>query len=262
MSIDPVAPEQPSGTPRDPFNCPKCGAHDYGLFAGSMVGCPHCLTAERDALKELLWQLYEGIYGHRKAEGIDPFKTAVGGALELKKAWYKRGVPAERERNALERELRQWETWGVVEIAIRNVNVRSYCDHWEGRAVAAELALRSRSEANYNAIADAVQEIADAAAEAFRVAGIEPGEWDSDNIVQDVKRGIAQEIDHLGSLRLRVDAERYRWLRDKRISGEGLPHLATILFGEELCYDFRTSDAIDAAIDAALSSKVRDAEEK
>ena len=30
--------------------------------------------------EELLWQLYEGIYGHRNAEGIDPFKTAVGKA--------------------------------------------------------------------------------------------------------------------------------------------------------------------------------------
>lgn len=45
---------------------------------------------ERDTYKELLWQLYEGLYGHRKAENIDPFKTAVGGALELKKAWYER----------------------------------------------------------------------------------------------------------------------------------------------------------------------------
>ena len=34
----------------DPFNCPQCGAHDYGLFASSMLGCPHCLLAENTAL--------------------------------------------------------------------------------------------------------------------------------------------------------------------------------------------------------------------
>lgn len=54
-----------------------------------------------DHFKELLWKLYEGIYGHRKAEGIDPFKTAVGGALELAKAWRERGEPAERKAGEL-----------------------------------------------------------------------------------------------------------------------------------------------------------------
>lgn len=54
------------------------------------------VMVERDALKELLWTLYEGIYGHRSAEGIDPYKTAVGGAMALAKAWRERGEPAER----------------------------------------------------------------------------------------------------------------------------------------------------------------------
>lgn len=53
------------------------------------------LEIEIEGLKELLWQLYEGIYGHRHAEHIDPFTTAVRGALELKKAWYERGSPSE-----------------------------------------------------------------------------------------------------------------------------------------------------------------------
>ena len=38
----------------DPFNCPKCGAHDYGLFAASLVGCPHCNKTELTALRARL----------------------------------------------------------------------------------------------------------------------------------------------------------------------------------------------------------------
>ncbi len=54
----------------------------------------------------------------------------------------------------------------------------------------------------YDLMADAVQEIADAAEEAFKKAGLtDPGEWDSDNIVQDVKRGIVSAIERLAALR-------------------------------------------------------------
>lgn len=47
----------------------------------------------------------------------------------------------ERLRQAHECELQQWQTWGVIEIAVRNPNVSSYCDHWERRAKAAEAEL-------------------------------------------------------------------------------------------------------------------------
>lgn len=53
----------------------------------------------------------------------------------------------------------------------------------------------------YDIAADAVQEVADAAAEAFRKAGIEPNEWDGDDIVKDVGRGIASDIERLARLR-------------------------------------------------------------
>lgn len=42
---------------------------------------------------------------------------------------------------ANERE-QQWRTWGVIEIAIRNPNVKSYMEHWEGRAEKAERELK------------------------------------------------------------------------------------------------------------------------
>lgn len=41
-------------------------------------------------------------------------------------------------------ELAQWRAWGIVEIAVRNVNVKSYMDHWEGRALKAEAEIARR----------------------------------------------------------------------------------------------------------------------
>ena len=35
-------------------------------------------------------------------------------------------------------ELKQWTTWGIIEIAVRNPNIASYMNHWEDRAEAAE----------------------------------------------------------------------------------------------------------------------------
>jgi len=54
-------------------------------------------------------------------------------------AW-RRVVCAEiLRRMALSGEMeRQWKSWGVVEIAVRNPQVADYCQHWEGRAEAAE----------------------------------------------------------------------------------------------------------------------------
>jgi hypothetical protein len=46
--------QRASKTGDDPFNCPKCGAHDYGLFASAMVGSPHCTRAENDRLRAAL----------------------------------------------------------------------------------------------------------------------------------------------------------------------------------------------------------------
>lgn len=46
----------------------------------------------------------------------------------------------------------------------------------------------------YDAIADAVNAVAEAAQATFRQVGLEPGEWDGDDIVKDVSRGIHQDI--------------------------------------------------------------------
>ena len=51
----------------------------------------------------------------------------------------------------------------------------------------------------YEAVADAVNEVAEEVSAAFLQAGLTPGEWDGDNIVQDVKRGIANDIERLAA---------------------------------------------------------------
>ena len=73
-----------------------------------------------------------------------------------------------------EAELVQWCTWGTIEIAVRNPNVASYMEHWEGRATKAETerdALRAALEdarkicraAPYRGTAYAVLQVLDAA---------------------------------------------------------------------------------------------------
>jgi hypothetical protein len=44
---------------KDSFNCPRCGAHDYGLFAASMLPCVHCAIKERDDLLAALSGIVE-----------------------------------------------------------------------------------------------------------------------------------------------------------------------------------------------------------
>lgn len=39
---------------------------------------------------------------------------------------------------ALEAEVAQWKTWGIIEVAIRNPSVSEYMRHWEGRTEKAE----------------------------------------------------------------------------------------------------------------------------
>lgn len=45
---------------------------------------------------------------------------------------------ARAERDALNENI---QNWGIVEIAVRNMNVASYVEHWESRALAAENSL-------------------------------------------------------------------------------------------------------------------------
>lgn len=53
----------------------------------------------------------------------------------------------------------------------------------------------------YNNMADVLCRVADAAREAFIKAGFDPGEWDGDNIEDDVTRGLVMAIEQLAAQR-------------------------------------------------------------
>jgi len=61
-------------------------------------------------------------------------------------------VIEQAQRTACAAVMQQWQTWGVIEIAARNVNVKSYADHWETRALKAEQALAAARERCDNAL--------------------------------------------------------------------------------------------------------------
>lgn len=61
--------------------------------------------------------------------------------MDSHRASYRAGYAAGRAAGQAERAeaaLRQWETWGIAEIAVRNQSVMEYMEHWEGRAKRAE----------------------------------------------------------------------------------------------------------------------------
>ena len=59
--------------------------------------------------------------------------------LEVSKA------EAEKRAADAEAQVRQWQTWGIVEIAVRNPSVAEYMAHWEGRAFKAEAQVKALS---------------------------------------------------------------------------------------------------------------------
>ena len=72
--------------------------------------------------------------------------------LEVSKA------EAEKRAADAEAQVRQWQTWGIVEIAVRNRSVADYMKHWEARA------LKAKAEAQVKALSRPLQELARASA--------------------------------------------------------------------------------------------------
>lgn len=75
----------------DPFNCPKCGSHDYGLFAGSCLPCPHCLIAEKNALERSLREREEQLRAAEK-ERDELKKDAARYRWLRKQQWYEAAI--------------------------------------------------------------------------------------------------------------------------------------------------------------------------
>ena len=62
-------------TMADPFNCPTCGAHDYGLYLATAGGCIHCMKADLEQLRDAAkWLLAENYWLHR----VDRFQDEDG----------------------------------------------------------------------------------------------------------------------------------------------------------------------------------------
>ncbi len=120
-------------------------------------GGPPCFHVERDGsfcLRSTPWE------GHHATKGEWPFHQFVSLADLLS------ALTLAQER--LQEELEQWRTWGIIEIAVRNPNVASYMDHWEGRATTAEQRLSTLS-ASLTALRDEAQNLATASALAGNV---------------------------------------------------------------------------------------------
>ena len=65
---------------------------------------------------------------------------------------------AEKRAADAEAQVMQWQTWGIVEIAVRNRSVADYMKHWEARA------LKAKAEAQVKALSRPLQELARASA--------------------------------------------------------------------------------------------------
>ncbi len=87
--------------------------------------------------------------------------------------------------------------WTINQIHAGPYQGPTYTEELEA-AMVSIACVPSATATTYDAVADAVNEIADAAAKAFMdFHGLDVGCWDSDNIVQDVKRGIVRAIEDL-----------------------------------------------------------------
>ena len=80
----------------------------------------------------------------------------LGSKAEMK--LIERIAAAEKRAADAEAQVMQWQTWGIVEIAVRNRSVADYMEHWEARA------LKAKAEAQVKALSRPLQELARASA--------------------------------------------------------------------------------------------------
>ena len=88
------------------------------------------LEAELDELRATLQNVKDGKGWYEDTPAGQRKHYSCSEEEELKQAAI--------EITELRATVEQWKTWGVIEIAVRNPNVASYIEHWEGRATTAE----------------------------------------------------------------------------------------------------------------------------
>jgi hypothetical protein len=110
---------------------PRVEDTQYGAPLATAGSNEHVPTADASVLADDLLFFY--VHWHGIATPIDKARRDL-----LMKAAH--------QIRALRDEVAQWRTWGVIEIAVRNPNVSSYMEHWEGRALKAEAELARLSQ--------------------------------------------------------------------------------------------------------------------
>lgn len=173
---------EPTPMVQDPFNCPKCWAHDYGLFAASMVGCPHCLQAELTASRAAEQKLREEVERLRadKDEAYRERNNVVAAFARL--------FPSGIRKTEIEGWNPEWH--GCVYIDLPNGQI-SYHYHDNQAQLFADLPAYTKEWDGH-----------DKATVHMRLATF--------NVLRDERAAQAEARAEA----LRVDAERYRWLRE------------------------------------------------
>jgi phosphoglycolate phosphatase-like HAD superfamily hydrolase len=104
------------------------------------------LTVSNERLEQSKVKIAEQIF-----DSVGCFMDSEPMTVELalqcvRQKWAERDAwedSATQRITALMAEIEQWKTWGIIEIAVRNPNVASYMEHWEGRATKAEALVES-----------------------------------------------------------------------------------------------------------------------
>lgn len=122
------APRSVTGYEDDPFNCPTCGAHDFGLTA---PWCKHCMTEENARLREELAEV----------------RNALAKSLEWKQQLdFQRERAEQAEARALEYKTEhaallgtsQWQETEIADLRDDVKRLMQIASECEERALAAE----------------------------------------------------------------------------------------------------------------------------
>lgn len=114
-----------AGREQEHAPCPECDGTCFISKGKTELTCLHCYLAAGREQERSIIQVGLG----RTPDG----KPIAVLNLSDRSSW----VEIE-EYDDLREQIRRWESWGIVEIAVRNQNVSDYIEHWEGRTLAAE----------------------------------------------------------------------------------------------------------------------------
>ena len=107
-----------------------------------------------ERLSELLWKLYEGLYGHRKADLIDYATTAVGAALHVKRAFKEERTAREKAERELAEARKPLPCGHPAQAVATGEEGTSYCRWCNDLALLADARREPVSETTHAELAD------------------------------------------------------------------------------------------------------------